>query len=82
MVAAFLDFGLRNAGTPLLMASMPVSAVVPDENARAIRNTRAAPAKVASGLISHSADSASRTSPWNIRTPAQMSIEKIAKMKA
>ena len=44
VVAAFLLLGLRNAGTPLLMASMPVRAVVPDEKARAIRKTRAAPA--------------------------------------
>ena len=29
VVAAFLLLGLRNAGTPLLMASMPVSAVEP-----------------------------------------------------
>ncbi len=82
VVAAFLLFGLRNAGTPLLIASMPVRAVVPDEKARAIRNTRAAPAKFASGLITQSADSASRTSPRLIRTPAQMSIVKMAKMKA
>ena len=29
VVAAFFDFGLRNAGTPLLIASTPVSAARP-----------------------------------------------------
>ena len=33
VVAAFLLFGARNAGTPLLIASTPVSAVQPDANA-------------------------------------------------
>ncbi len=41
VVAAFLLFGLRNAGTPLEMASTPVSAAQPDEKARASRNNRA-----------------------------------------
>ena len=35
VVAAFFDLGLRNAGTPLEIASTPVSAAQPDENARA-----------------------------------------------
>ena len=39
VVAAFLLFGLRNAGTPLEMASTPVSAAQPDEKARASRNS-------------------------------------------
>ena len=43
VVAAFLLFGLRNAGTPLEIASTPVRAALPDENARASRNTRASP---------------------------------------
>ena len=38
VVAAFLLLGLRNAGTPLLIASTPVSAAQPDEKARASRN--------------------------------------------
>ncbi len=38
VAAAFFDFGLRNAGTPLEMASTPVSAADPDENARSTRN--------------------------------------------
>ena len=37
VVAAFFDFGFWKAGTPLLMASTPVSAVVPEVNARATR---------------------------------------------
>ena len=43
VVAAFFDFGLRNAGTPLLMASTPVSAAQPDENARSSRKAPASP---------------------------------------
>ena len=34
VVAAFLLFGFWNAGTPLLIASTPVSAVHPEANAR------------------------------------------------
>ncbi len=36
VVAAFFDSGLRNAGTPSAMASTPVSATAPDENARSM----------------------------------------------
>ena len=43
MVAAFLLFGFRNAGTPLLIASTPVSAAQPDEKALASRKAIAAP---------------------------------------
>ena len=43
VVAAFLLLGLRKAGTPLLIASTPVSAVQPDENARSSRKIRATP---------------------------------------
>ena len=41
VVAAFLLLGLRKAGTPLEMASTPVSAAEPEENARASRITSA-----------------------------------------
>ena len=34
VMAALRGSGFRNAGTPLLMASTPVSATAPDENAR------------------------------------------------
>ena len=43
VVAAFLLLGLRNAGTPLLIASTPVSAVQPEENARSSRKISARP---------------------------------------
>ncbi len=39
VVAAFLLFGSLNAGTPLEIASTPVSAAQPDENVRSSRNT-------------------------------------------
>ena len=38
VVAALRLLGLRNAGTPLLIASTPVSAAQPEEKARASRN--------------------------------------------
>ncbi len=41
VVAALRLLGLRNAGTPLLIASTPVSAAQPEENARARRNMSA-----------------------------------------
>ena len=37
VVAAFFDWGRRNAGTPSEIASTPVRAVAPDENARRSR---------------------------------------------
>ena len=41
--AALSAFGSRNAGTPLAMASTPVSAAQPDENARRTKNMSANP---------------------------------------
>jgi hypothetical protein len=38
VVAAFLLLGFLNAGTPFEMASTPVSAAQPEENARSRRN--------------------------------------------
>ena len=59
VVAALRDLGFRNAGTPLLIASTPVSAAQPDENARATRNTSANPStSPCSECISKLADSA------------------------
>ena len=53
VVAAFLDLGLRKAGTPLEMASTPVSAVQPEAKARRARKmTPAAPSSPSSGVIS------------------------------
>lgn len=68
VLAAFLDLGLRKAGTPLEMASTPVSAAQPEEKARSSRKTRAKPASPwCSALISKSAVGAfmvsSRTNP-------------------
>ena len=47
VVAAFLLFGFRNAGTPLEMASTPVNAAEPEEKARASSATMAKPVKAA-----------------------------------
>ena len=43
VVAALRDLGLRNAGTPLLIASTPVSAAAPWVNERRISSTSASP---------------------------------------
>ena len=43
VVAALRDLGFLNAGTPLEMASTPVSAADPDEKARASRKTKPMP---------------------------------------
>ena len=43
VVAALRDLGFSNAGTPLLIASTPVSAAQPEENDRATRNANAKP---------------------------------------
>ena len=68
VVAAFLLFGLRNAGTPLEMASTPVSAAQPDENARASRKIIAACVMCCSqpsaGTMQRSALSTSGSLPW------------------
>ena len=45
VVAAFLLFGTLNAGTPLLIASTPVSAAQPELKARSSRNDQASPAR-------------------------------------
>ena len=42
-MAAFLLFGFLKAGTPLEMASTPVSAAQPEEKARASRATMTRP---------------------------------------
>ncbi len=46
VVAAFLLFGFLNAGTPLEMASTPVSAAQPEENVRNSRKNMAAAGEV------------------------------------
>ncbi|CAM5365812.1 hypothetical protein SALBM217S_07050 [Streptomyces griseoloalbus] len=64
VVAAFRDLGLRKPGTPLEIASTPVSAAQPEEKARSSRKTRAKPASPGcSGLISKSAVGARMSSP-------------------
>ena len=45
VVAALRLFGGRNAGTPLAIASMPVSAVQPEEKARSAKKSSARPAR-------------------------------------
>ena len=46
MVAALRLLGFLNAGTPLLIASTPVSAAQPEENARSSRKSMANPARL------------------------------------
>ena len=47
VVAAFRLFGGLNAGTPLAIASIPVSAVQPEANARSAKNSSARPVRLA-----------------------------------
>ena len=86
VVAAFLLLGRRKAGTPLEMASTPVSAAQPEENARASRNTRATVVSGSShpgaGTMIRSALSASGRSPATIRRKPQAHMPRIAAMKA
>ena len=55
VVAAFLLLGFLNAGTPLEIASTPVSALQPDEKALANRKIKAIPAKELCDTTSQSA---------------------------
>ena len=80
VVAAFLDFGFLKAGTPFAMASIPVSAVVPDEKARASRKISSAPLAVVSGSISQVALSACGIVPSEICQIPQATIAKIPTM--
>ena len=86
VVAAFLLLGLRNAGTPLEIASTPVSAAQPDEKARASRKSSAnvvrEPPYPGAGSMWRSALSTCGRSPaasWNI---PKAHIPRMATMKA
>ena len=63
VVAAFLLFGFLNAGTPLDIASTPVNAVHPDENALANKKSNAKPVKLCSAVMVQSALSAFNSTP-------------------
>ena len=62
VAAAFLLLGFWKFGTPLLMASMPVSAAAPEEKARSSRKAPASPtspsSKPSAGTIVNAADGA------------------------
>ena len=84
MVAAFLLFGRWNAGTPLEIASTPVSAAHPDENARARRNNRpivvSGWSQPSSGRITRSALSTSGSDPVAIWMNPNRHMPRIANM--
>ena len=65
VVAAFLACGRGTPGTPSAIASTPVSAVAPDENARAMRNSES----VCSTSIGRSAVSATGHPPRHSTNP-------------
>ncbi len=82
--AAFFDFGDRKAGTPLEIASTPVSAVQPEANARRPSSSRPSPANVSlpcSGVIPYAALSATGESPKITRIRPVAIISSIAPMK-
>ncbi|GAA3023884.1 hypothetical protein GCM10020229_39020 [Kitasatospora albolonga] len=83
VVAAFLDFGARKAGTPLEIASTPVSAVQPEAKARRPSSSRAIPASASlpcSGVIPYPALAATGASPKASRTRPVAIISSMAPM--
>jgi hypothetical protein len=66
VVAALRLLGLRNAGTPLAMASTPVSAVHPAAKARSTKNTRRGPRGRCAPRALDPALSACGASPENV----------------
>ena len=85
VAAALRARGLRNAGTPLLMASTPVSATAPEANARATRNAPATPTRPcsnpAAGTTSYAALSASGRVPERYRTAPTTASSPMMPMK-
>jgi len=85
VLAALRLLGLRNAGTPLELASTPVSAAQPDENARASRKTNATvvscPSQPGAARIFRSALSTGGRSPPAMRRKPQAHMPRIAAMK-
>jgi hypothetical protein len=85
VVAALRDFGLRNAGTPLEIASTPVSAAQPEENARASRKISATVvsgwSQPGSGRIVRSALSTSGSVPLSSRMNPHAHMPMMAVMK-
>ncbi|OUD92716.1 hypothetical protein CMMCAS03_06495 [Clavibacter michiganensis subsp. michiganensis] len=67
VACAFLTLGVRNAGTPLEMASTPVSAEQPLENARSSRRMKATCDRLGVSTV-YAADSATGGSPRAVRT--------------
>lgn len=80
VVAAFFDFGFWNAGTPLLIASTPVSAAAPEENERRMRKTNANPASDCSACSSKPALSAFISVPRKTSNRPQMTMPKMPMM--
>ncbi len=80
--AAFWLLGLRKDGTPLLMASTPVSAVQPEAKARSARKIVAAPPTRAVRVRCSWALTACET-PWpkTVEINAVISSRKTPKMK-
>jgi hypothetical protein len=76
---AFRIFGRRNAGTPLAIASTPVSAAHPLANDRRMSRMKAACARL-SPCTSRLTLSATGASPSNVRTSAVTSITRIDPM--
>ncbi|GAA3411093.1 hypothetical protein GCM10018952_18350 [Streptosporangium vulgare] len=82
--AAFLLLGLRKAGTPLLIASTPVRAAQPEENARRIRKAAAKEVRLdCSATISYPEVGACSSSPrTSTRKPPHATRPRTANMKA
>jgi hypothetical protein len=68
VVAAFLDFGLRKAGTPLEIASTPVSAAAPWVKLRSTSSTSARPVNASPSATRRRSALSARTESPRIST--------------
>ncbi len=83
VVAALRDFGARKAGTPLEIASTPVSAVQPEANARRPSISSPSPARVSLpswALMPRTALGACGSSPKTTRTAPVITIRRMPPM--
>ena len=82
VIAALRAFGFWNEGTPLLIASTPVSAVQPEANARTSSSAIAGPASPVDSGTGRSAVDAGGSPAVVALTAAQTNISRVSPTKA
>ena len=82
VVAALRALGRSKDGTPLLIASTPVSAVQPEANARTTSNSNARLVKFPTSGSGSAAVDASGSPPVTAWTPAHTNISRVSPTKA